>query len=380
MEKNKYLKLSGERFSVVYSLFGDENFSKAKMKEIIVEQTIEYPAEIVTSEFINDFIIGHVEDFKKCNDDHYQTEISYVIEASGYTIPQLLNVIYGNFSLKPGVKVEKINLPNTLLEYFKGPRFGREGIRKLVGAEKRPLLSSAIKPMGLSLEELSKMAYDYAYGGIDIIKDDHGLSDLPFCPFKERVPRFADAIQRANQKTGSNSLYLPCISTKFEKIKEYAVFAKKSGASGLLIIPGLIGFDAMRSLADDDEISLPIMAHPAFIGSYVIGKNFGISKYAFFGQIARLAGADSSIFTNFGGRFSFSKQDCKDIVDGCNDPMGHIKPIFPTAGGGITFQLLPEILKVYNRDVVLLMGGGLHTESSDLIANCRKFRDMVEKI
>jgi len=380
MGKNNYLKLSGERFSVVYSLFGDEDFSKEKIKEIIVEQTIEYPAEMVTSGFINDFIIGHVEDFKKCDDDHYKAEISYVIEESGYTLPQLLNVIYGNFSLKPGVKVEKINLPLTLLKHFKGPRFGREGIRKLIGAEKRPLLSSAIKPMGLSLEDLSKMAYEYAYGGIDIIKDDHGLSDLPFCPFKERVPRFADAIQKANQETGSNSLYFPCISTKFEKIKEYAMIAKNSGASGLLILPGLIGFDAMRSLADDEEISLPIMAHPTFIGSYVIGKKFGISKYAFFGQIARLAGADSSIFTNFGGRFSISKQECKDIVDGCNVPMGQIKPIFPTAGGGITFQLLPEILDVYDRDVILLMGGGLHTESPDLIANCRKFREIVEKI
>jgi ribulose-bisphosphate carboxylase large chain len=380
MDDTKYLKLSGERFSVVYSIFGDEEFANSRTNEIIVEQTIEYPAEIVTSEFIKDFIIGHVEDFQKIHNDHYRLKVSYVIEESGYTIPQLLNVIYGNFSLKSGVKVEKIELPDTLLKYFKGPRFGKEGIRKLVGADKRPLLSSAIKPMGLAIEDLAKMAYDYAYGGIDLIKDDHSLSDLSFCPFRERVPRFAEAIQKANNKTGYKSLYFPCIATKFEKIKEYALFAKNAGANGLLVLPGLIGFDAMRSLADDEEISLPLMFHPAFLGSYVIGNNFGISKYAFFGQIARLAGADTSIYPNFGGRFSFSKQECKEIADGCKVPMQHMKPIFPTAGGGLTFQLIPELLEVYDRDVIFLMGGGLHKESSDLVANCKKFRELIEKI
>jgi ribulose-bisphosphate carboxylase large chain len=380
MEKEDYLNLSGERFSVVYSIFGDEDFSKKKVNEIIVEQTIEYPTELVTSQFIKDFIIGHVESFEKCNDDHFQAEISFVIEESGFTLPQLLNVIYGNISLKVGIKVEKFILPKALLDHFKGPRFGMGGIRKLIGAEKRPLLSSAIKPMGLSLEELSKMAYDYAYGGMDIVKDDHGLSDLPYCPFKERVPMFAEAIQKANQETGSKCLYFPCINTKFENIKEQAMYAKNNGASGLLIIPGLLGFDAMRALADDDEIALPIMAHPSFIGSFVNGKNFGISTFAFFGQMGRLAGADSTVFANFGGRFSYSKQECIDIVDGCNEPMGDVKPIFPVAGGGLTFQLLPELLKVYSRDVVFLMGGGLHRESPDLVANCRKFRDLVEKI
>jgi ribulose-bisphosphate carboxylase large chain len=31
------------------------------------------------------------------------------------------------------------------------------------------------------------MAHACALGGIDIIKDDHGLSDQPFCRYEERV-------------------------------------------------------------------------------------------------------------------------------------------------------------------------------------------------
>jgi hypothetical protein len=36
---------------------------------------------------------------------------------------------------------------------------------------------TALKPMGSTTAELAKMAYDFAKGGIDIIKDDHGLAD-----------------------------------------------------------------------------------------------------------------------------------------------------------------------------------------------------------
>lgn len=378
MSDSVALLLSGTRFQVEYAIFGDEDFAHFRANEIIIEQTIEYPPELVKSALIKDHIVGRIEDLQQVADGLFNVIISYTIEETGFNLPQFLNVVYGNISMKTGVRVEKIHFPPELLKHFKGPRFGKEGMRKLVKVFTRPLTCSAIKPMGLPLSELVQMASDYAYGGLDMIKDDHGLNDLPFSHFKERVARCAEAILEANAKTGFNTLYFPCIVTPFERLLDYAHYAKEVGASGFLAVPGLTGFDSMRMLADQDDLNLPILYHPAFQGSYYIGEQIGFSKYSFFGQIARLAGADASIFPNFGGRFSFSRTECEEIVSGCNADMGNIKPIFPAAAGGLTFQVLPEMQEVYGHDVLFIMGGGLHRESADLVANCRKLREMLE--
>lgn len=380
MNKNKPFDISGNRFNVVYSLFGNEEFARQRAEEIIVEQTIEYPAELVTNSFILDHVIGHIEEFTQVANQHFSIRVSYLIEETGFMLPQFLNVVYGNISLKTGIQVERLEIPDELLAYFRGPRFGIKGIRELLGVPKRPLLGSAIKPMGLPNSDLAKMAYDYAIGGLDIIKDDHSLNDLPYSGFKDRVKQCADAVHSANAKTGAAALYLPCIVAPFEKMLEYAYFAKQAGAGGFLAVPGLTGLDSMRMLADQDDLNLPILYHPAFHGSYFMGSESSFSKYAFFGQIIRLAGADASIFANFGGRFTFTRTECEQIVEGCKTPMGNLKSIFPAPAGGITFGMLSEMKEVYDRDVLYIMGGGLHRGGSDLVANCRKFREIVEKI
>jgi ribulose-bisphosphate carboxylase large chain len=122
---------------------------------------------------------------------------------------------------------------------------------------------------------------------------------------------------------------------------------------------------------------LPLIAHPALQGTYVLSPQSGISHYALFGQIARLAGADASIFPNFGGRFSFSKEDCRSIAEGCRVRMGNLKPIFPSPGGGMGLDRVPEMLRFYGRDVLFLVGGGLFKDGPDVSANARRFREMV---
>jgi len=146
----------------------------------------------------------------------------------------------------------------------------------------------------------------------------------------------------------------------------------------LLIAPGLVGLDTMRQLANDDRIALPIMSHPALQGSFVTSPDNGISHLALFGQIARLAGADASIFPNYGGRFSFSREECQSIIEGTAAPMAHIKPIFPTPGGGMSLARVPEMRELYGRDVIFLVGGGLHRHGPDLVENCRYFHRMAE--
>lgn len=373
---------SGERFSVIYHVTGDEKEAYAKAQDICVEQTIEYPYELLAPGFIKDEVVGRIESFAPLADQQgYQAIISYAVELTANELTQLLNVVFGNISIKPGILVDKLILPDGLLAHFKGPRFGREGLRNLLGVYDRPLLFTAIKPMGLTAAELAKIVYQCALGGIDIIKDDHGLTNQSFAPFEERVTLCSEAVQKANSETGRKSIYVPNITGPANKIFSRAVFAKQAGAGGLLASPALIGLDTMRWLAGEDELALPMINHPAFQGSYVssAGYGFGFSHYALYGQISRLAGADAVIYPNFGGRFSFSMAECHNIVRGTEEPMGHLKAIFPSPGGGMTIKRIPELLEIYGNDVALLMGGGLFTQGLDLVENCKCFLDIVEK-
>ena len=307
----------------------------------------------------------------------FRIEISYAIEICASEFTQLLNVIFGNISIKPGIRVEKILLSPSLLRLFQGPRFGIDGLRQVLQVYHRPLLFTALKPLGLSASELARLAYQFAIGGIDIIKDDHGLSDQSFASFAERVKLCSEAIECANRETGRRTIYVPNITAPAKSLMPRAKMAKEIGAGGLLVAPGLVGFDSMKELAEDDSIALPIFSHPAFQGSYVLGDS-GISHYALYGQLMRMAGADATIYPNFGGRFSFSQAECHQIVEGTCAEMGQLKPIFPSPGGEILsryrfWQSFTEKMSFFLWVVVCL------PQARILWRIARNFRKLVEE-
>jgi ribulose-bisphosphate carboxylase large chain len=368
--------MTGERFSVVYHIRGDEALALEKARTICLEQTVELEADLVP-ESIKNWIAGQIEQFTPVQEGVFAAQISYAVETTALELPQLLNVIFGNTSIKAGIRVEHLELGEGLLNQFTGPRFGIPGLRKLLGVQDQPLLCSALKPMGKSPRELAELAYDLALGGIDLIKDDHGLTDQPFCPYRERVQACAEAVTRANAKTGKHCLYVPNITAPAPTIAGRVQVAQALGAGGLLIAPGLTGFDTLRALAEDETVNLPLISHPALLGSLVTSQENGFSHAVLFGQLQRLAGADASIYPNYGGRFAFSREECARIAHGCRAPLGNYQPIFPTPGGGMTMEKIPDMLALYGNDVMFLMGGGLYGRSPDLVENARYFLSLV---
>jgi ribulose-bisphosphate carboxylase large chain len=371
--------LSGERFRVTYSLTAaNEAEARQRAVEISFEQTVEFPADLTPEGDILEKIVGHIEEVtQKENAAGWRVVISYTIESAGDETTQFMNVVFGNTSIQKGVRVESFELPPAMAAK-RGPRFGRSGLRELLHAPSRPMLCTALKPMGYGAKELARLAGDFARGGIDLIKDDHGLANQSFSTFKERAKACAEAVHEANAITGYHSLYMPHISAPAEQVLERALLAKELGAGALLVCPGLIGWDTMRMLADDDRLNLPIMSHPALIGSFTASADAGISHYTLYGLMPRLFGADASIFPSWGGRFSFSKEECASIVAGSGAPFAEMKSIFPTPGGGMTMDRVAEMQAVYGRDVIFLMGGGLHRHSPDIVANSARFREIVE--
>lgn len=371
------LSLSGERFSVVYHIVGNHEEVMRKAEDICVEQTIEFPADLVPDDDIRSSIIGRIEEVEACDNNTFRVRISYAVEIVQGELTQFLNVIFGNISLKPGIRVQDLHLPEALLRDYRGPRFGISGVRSLVGVSDRPLLCTAIKPMGLSVAELSRQTYEFALGGVDIIKDDHGLTDQSFAPYRERVSRCVESVQKANQQSGRVSLYAPNVTASGDQLFERAYFAKQAGAGALLVSPGIVGFDRMQALADDDRIALPLLYHPTFLGSFVTSPLNGISHRVIFGLIGRLAGADIVIFPNFGGRFSLSREECLSIAQAACEPMAHLRPIFPAPAGGMKIERIAEMIETYGNDVILLIGGDLHRHPQGLQKASQLFRESV---
>ena len=338
---------------------------------IRVEQTIEFPIELAPP-WIQGEVVGRILESSK-----ESVTIGYHPGVAGGGLAQLLNLLWGNVSLFPGVRITDVRLPDTVLVQFRGPRFGIPGLRAMFDAAERPLLCTAVKPMGSSPEELATMAATLATAGFDIIKDDHGLADQPWAMWKERVSTIAHAVNAASSAAGTRSVYMPSLNVPADLLRESAYFAKEAGAGALLVLPGICGFDAMRSLADDDDLALPIMAHPSFLGSNVVNPNQGLDHGVLFGTLMRLAGADISIFPNYGGRFSFSPAECTDIKDKCLAPLESLATAWPSPGGGMTLDRIDELLDFYGSDVALLIGGALHR--GDLAENAAALVDRVKQ-
>ena len=185
---------------------------------------------------------------------------------------------------------------------------------------------------------------------------------------------------KANQKTGKHAIYIPNITAAVDRVLERARLAKKYGAGALLISPGLTGLDSMRFLAQEQKLGLPLISHPAFLGSFVTSSDSGLSHYFLYGQLMRLSGADAVIYPHSGGRFSFSSQECMEIVHGCNDKLGNLKSIFPMPGGGMTKERIHDMLSMYGHNFILLIGGELHRHGKSLTESSRRFVEMLKGI
>jgi ribulose-bisphosphate carboxylase large chain len=350
-----------DRLVIDYRISGGE--PEAVAEAIRVEQTIEFPFDLAAP-WIQQEVVGRIESV-----DGPLVRVSYDPRVVGGDLVQLLNVLWGNVSLFPGVRVVGLSLPESVLAGFRGPRFGLAGLRSMFGAEGRPLVCTALKPMGLSSEDLASTGAILAEAGFDIIKDDHGLANQEWAPWRERVHRVSEAVRRAAARAGTRSTYLPALNVPADRLFEAAYEAKEAGAGGLLVLPGLTGFDALRVLAQDDALGLPIMAHPSFLGSLVVSPDQGIDHGIVLGTLMRLAGADISVFPNHGGRFSFSPDECLSIRDRSTEPLGALAPMWPSPGGGMSLERIPEMLDFYGPDVALLIGGAL--SRGDLADNAR---------
>lgn len=348
------------RFRISYVLTcntGED--AAAKARGIAYEQTVELPESCVREE-LRDRIVGRVERVDPLERDRSRAVISYPIEAAGQELPQALNLIFGNISLQSGILVEDVEWPASWLKRFPGPRFGIEGLRGSCGVTRRgPLLCAALKPVGLSPAELAGLCSAFAAGGVDLVKDDHGLADQPDAPFRQRLESCQEAVERSNARSGGSTLYVPNVTGPAEELEERIELARRSGCRAVLISPLLVGPDVARRVAT--ESGLALLAHPALSGAF-FDLRHGIAPEIFLGDLFRILGSDGVIYPNAGGRFPFSEETCLAIAERLRRPLGALRPAFPVLGGGIDVGKVPQWIDRYGFDTIFLIGGSLYAQ------------------
>ncbi len=297
-------------------------------------------------------------------------------------MPQILSSIAGNvFGMKliKGLRLERIEFPPHIINSFSGPLYGIQGIRKLLGVYNRPLLGTIIKPkLGLNDKQHAKVAYSAWIGGCDIVKDDENLSSLSFNKFNKRIIETLRARNKAEKETGEKKIYMPNVTAPVSEMLKRAKFVKAHGGRYVMIDIITCGWSALQELRKtNQELKLVIHAHRAGYAALSRNPKHGISMMVI-AKIARLIGVDQlHVGTAVGKMF----EDKREVLENCDilkRKTGKINPAMPVASGGLDPLDVPQLLKIFGKDFIIQMGGGIHGHPMGTVCGARAARQALE--
>jgi len=297
----------------------------------------------------------------------------------GEQIPMLLTTVVGNISMGGEIKVVDIRFPKKYVDGFQGPKFGVDGIREILGVQKRPLLNNMIKPCtGYTCEVGAELFRRAAAGGCDIVKDDELIADASFNSLLERVKCYMEIEKQVYEETGEHTLYTVNVTDNIPKVFENARRAVELGANAIMINYLAVGFPVMQALAEDKGINVPILAHMDVAGALYMSPYHGLSSHLVLGKLPRLAGADVVVIPAPYGKAPVIDYKFKNAARNLSFPLYNLKPTFPMASGGITPSMVPQVVAALGNDIVIGSGGGIHAHPQGPIAGGKAFRQAID--
>ncbi|WP_226668453.1 2,3-diketo-5-methylthiopentyl-1-phosphate enolase [Metabacillus litoralis] len=307
-----------------------------------------------------------------------EIKIAYPSLNYSHDLPAILTTVFGKLSLDGEVKLVDMEFSDALKEAFPGPSFGVTGIREKLGVYDRPLLMSIFKGViGRDLEYLKEQLKQQILGGVDLVKDDEILFDNPLTPFEDRITAGKEIIKQVYNETGHKALYAVNLSGKTYDLKDKAKRASELGADVLLFNVFAYGLDVLQSLAEDADVTVPIMAHPAVSGALTSSSLYGFSSSLLLGKLLRTAGADFTLFPSPYGSVALNREDALGIAENCL-VKNQFKQSFPVPSAGIHPGLVPLLMNDFGIDSVINAGGGVHGHPNGAIGGGQAFRAAID--
>lgn len=302
-------------------------------------------------------------------------QIGFPIDAWEGNVPMMLLSFAGNcFAYSKNLRLLDVVIPHELARKFKGPKFGIQGVRSLLNVYGRPLSLHIIKPkMGMTPEQTAAQVYETALGGVDMVKDDEMTSDVFNSKFDDRLAAVMDALKRAEKKTGKKVIYFISVTDEIDVLREKARRAVRHGANGLLLTYSA-GLSALRVLAEDPEINVPILLHVSHMLALLPRISFVVLS-----KLCRLCGADLMLSPTIWSSIPVvSLEECLRCYQVLQAPFYHIKPTFPMPAAGMHPGLLPVLLQEAGQDIIIPAGGGMLGHPMGYTAGAKAWQQAFE--
>jgi ribulose-bisphosphate carboxylase large chain len=362
------------RLIATYHVRSDARAIESRARAIAVEQSVEMPLSAIEDQQILDEIVGRVDDIAEIAPGCFAVRIALSRATVGDDAGQLVNMLFGNTSLQDDVVLHDAVFPHDVVSPYGGPNIGLAGLRARADAVGRALACSALKPQGLSPARLGELAARLARGGIDYIKDDHGLADQAYSPLVARCAAIAETLGAVARETGKRTRYVPSLSGDLDALRAQIAAAKDSGIDTVMVQPMIMGFSNFVALRRENP-DIAFFAHPTLAGAA------RIAPALLFGKIFRMLGADALVFPNHGGRFGYTPDTCREIARTGRADWHGLKAAVPVPAGGMTTRRVGEMLDFYGADVMLLIGGALleararlTDETAAFVAEVKRYR------
>lgn len=294
-------------------------------------------------------------------------------------IPQYLSVVAGNlFGLGAlrKVRLQDVIFPESIVRAHKGPKFGIEDARKILGVYSRPLVGTIVKPkVGLDPKGTAEVAAAAVRGGLDLVKDDETLTNQSFCPMVPRVVEVMTALDKVETETGKRAFYAVNVTTGADKILERAEEAIDHGANMVMVDVLTAGFSALEALSRN--VNVPVHVHRTMHAAFTRDKGHGISMVVI-AKLVRLAGGTNLHTGTYLGKMARETLENDLARDALRDEWFGLKRVFPVASGGVYPANVYGNLDGYGIDCIVQAGGGVHGHPGGTTAGARAMVQAVE--
>jgi len=337
-----------------------------------------------TVPYVDASVHGEVVSLEQTNEDEYRVRFSLPAANLDPDLGGLTNlwpVVAGevfNFHFIKRACLEELVLPDVYVSHYRGPGFGIEGVREIVGVETGPLFGSIVKPnIGLDPERSGDVVRILSDAGFNFIKDDEICVSPSLCPLKERVEHIASVIREHRDRTGRTVLYAANVTSDFSVLGRAAETALKSGAGGLMIDPFCTGMSAMDYLRRNFEA--PIYAHRVGYGLFCLSPKLSID-YSVFTWLFRLLGADFSHVGGLWGKSEASRLKTAGYLNILRDKASRatamIAPAWPVVTG-ISLENMRDYHEFYGDETLFMDHIDIYR---DVASSTEKLNKLKEKL
>jgi 2,3-diketo-5-methylthiopentyl-1-phosphate enolase len=317
--------------------------------------------------------LGQVLNVRRDDQGYNVARVAFPEQNVENDLPSLLTMIFGKYSMAGAGKIVGVHLPKN---YGQQPKFGITGIREQVGVKDRPLIMAIFKPaLGLSAADHGTILREVAIAGLDIIKDDEILGDLPVAPTLARLAACRQVLAEVKEKTGRTVLYAVNVTGRADQLLAKARLLVENGANALLFNVLTYGFSVLEALAADPAVNVPIFVHPAFAGAICAAPDTGLSYAVVLGTLMAHSGADAVLYPAHYGSLPFDPTEEAKIRDYLRS-----HNVFPVPSAGIHPGVIPAVLEDYGHEVILNAGTGIMDHPSGAAAGVRAFFQALDVV